>query len=214
MESYTTTYWTLRVEDDPMGTSKLEDISYKKSPYEEMHDELMRNSQTFSFTEKSLSKGEGRVRGFELISDEQVSENFEEFPVRKLPKRGTAKSAGYDFFAPYPIHIEVGGVVTIPTGIKAYMQDDEYLGILIRSSLGFKHNLRIVNQEGVIDSDYYDNEDNEGHIFIKIQNQGDEDVLIDRGEGVAQGIFKKYLLADGDSLDGKERTGGIGSTNE
>ena len=41
----------------------------------------------------------------------------------------------------------------------------EFLGIYIRSSLGFKYNIRMCNQVGIIDADYYNNKDNEGHIF-------------------------------------------------
>ena len=68
--------------------------------------------------------------------------------------------------------------------------------IIVRSSTGFKYNIRLVNQVGVIDSDYYNNEDNEGHIFIKIQNEGDKAVSFKAGDAVAQGVFVKYLATD------------------
>lgn len=153
-------------------------------------------------------------RGFKFISDEQAINDFDKNFLLELPRRGTSKSAGYDFFAPYDFIIRSGETINIPTGIKAYMKEDEYLGILIRSSLGFKYNIRIVNQQGVIDSDYFNNEDNEGHIFVKIKNEGNKPVEIKQGEGIAQGIFQKYLLADGDEFKGEKRKGGIGSTSK
>jgi len=162
------------------------------------------------------------TRGFELISKEQVMNDFELgedteehclSDILKLPQRATAKSAGYDFFSPFKFTLAPNQSIKIPTGIKAYMGDDEVLKVFPRSSLGFKYHLRISNTTGIIDSDYYNNDDNEGHIFIKIRNEGNKPIDIDKGEAFAQGIFEKYLIADGDSFEGNERKGGIGSTN-
>ena len=101
----------------------------------------------------------------------------------------------------------------IPTGLKAYMQPDEYLAIHIRSSLAVKQRLVLANSQGIIDADYYNNADNEGHILIALLNGGSQDVAVSAGMRIAQGIFCKYLLTDRDELTGKEeRTGGIGST--
>ena len=101
----------------------------------------------------------------------------------------------------------------VPTGVKAYMQDNEYLGIHIRSSMAIKRHLRLLNNEGIVDADYYNNPDNEGHIMLALANDSDETVVLKKGERVAQGIFYTYLLADGDSKSAKaERSGGFGST--
>ena len=98
--------------------------------------------------------------------------------------------------------------------VEQYEKDlNEYLAILVRSSMGFKYNIRLCNQVGVIDYDYYNNTDNEGHIFIKIQNEGNEPLNIDKGDRFAQGIFTKYLLTDDDIASG-DRTGGLGSTGK
>jgi dUTP pyrophosphatase len=95
------------------------------------------------------------------------------------------------------------------------MLPDEYLGILPRSGQGFKYSVRLCNTEGIIDADYYNNPKNEGLINIKLHNQGNDILLIPAGEAFCQGIFKKYLLADGDSLEvGADRVGGIGSTSK
>lgn len=101
----------------------------------------------------------------------------------------------------------------VPTGIKAYMQDDEYLKIYNRSSNPMKTGLVVSNGVGIIDSDYYNNEDNEGHIFVQFINLGREPHIIKKGDKIAQGIFAKVLVADEDNFDDTERKGGFGSTD-
>lgn len=152
-----------------------------------------------------MSGHEGKgSRGFEIIALYKAR-NI------KLPDRKTMRAAGYDLEAAEDTTIPAHGVAVVPTGLKAYMQDDEYLGIHIRSGLSFKNNLSLINDEGIIDADYYNNPDNEGHIQIGIINHGPQPFTITRGERVAQGIFKKYLKADGDNAGGS-RKGGMGST--
>ena len=129
-----------------------------------------------------------------------------------LPKRGTISSAGYDFYSVISVTLKPGERKVIPTGIKVLMNDNEFLGIFIRSSLGFKYNVRMCNQVGVIDSDYYNNVDNEGHIFIKLQNHGDNDYVVKTGDKICQGIFINYLVVDNEEKIERKRLSGIGST--
>lgn len=155
-----------------------------------------------------------RTRGFELISKEQTVKDFENIEVGeiKLPKRSTKESAGYDVFAPFDINLNPGDDIKIPTGVRAYMQQGEVLLAFPRSGLGFKYYTRLANTLGVIDSDYYYS-DNEGHIFIKLRNEGDKALFIKQGDAFAQFIFMPFLLADGDNFDeGETRNGGFGST--
>ena len=132
----------------------------------------------------------------------------------KLPKRATTGSAGYDFFSPIELNIKPNTTVKIPTGIRCKMKKNYVLQIYPRSGLGFKYRLQLDNTVGIIDSDYY-NSDNEGHIFIKITNDTHEGKTIElkQGDGFAQGIFNKYYLAKEDNVNTK-RNGGFGSTNE
>ncbi|GBE34484.1 deoxyuridine 5'-triphosphate nucleotidohydrolase [bacterium BMS3Bbin06] len=146
------------------------------------------------------------MRGFEVVSA------YREKGIN-IPERKTARSAGYDIESAEDVVIPADGCAKVPTGIKAFMQDDEYLGIHIRSGLAFRKCISLVNDEGVIDADYYNNPDNEGHIVVGLVNHSGEPVEIKKGERIAQGIFKKYLLADGDDAD-KERLGGFGSTGK
>ena len=62
--------------------------------------------------------------------------------------------------------------------------------------------------------DYYNNLDNEGHIFIKFYNPTDEDYIINIGDKIAQGIFTKYLIVDDEEEIMIERSGGLGSTGK
>lgn len=160
-------------------------------------------------------------RGFEKISQKQWDNDFSDilemhqvdYPKHQLPKRGSKNSAGYDFFSPINEIIPAHGTAKIPTGIKVYMQPDEVLMIYPRSSIGFKTNIRLSNTTGVIDSDYYNNPDNEGHMWIKFYNPTNEDYHIFIGDKIAQGIFTKFLVTDDDDTD-QERTGGLGSTGK
>lgn len=153
--------------------------------------------------------GMQKARGFEKVKWAETIKDFQ------MPQRGTAKSAGYDIFYNGTEKIDLWPLGTskpIPTGIKAYMRDDEVLTIHVRSSMGFKRNLQIANTTGIIDADYYNNPDNEGEIFIKLRNLDSKAVqTILPGERIAQGIFIKYLTTDDDNAT-ETRTGGIGST--
>ena len=152
-----------------------------------------------------------KIRGFEVClayADKEIN----------LPVRSTKNSAGYD--------IEAAEDVTIPsiwncaekkptlvkTGIKAYMAEDEVLYLYNRSSNPGKKGLVMANSVGVVDSDYYNNPDNEGHIMFAFYNFFAEDVVVKKGDRIGQGVFSKFLKTDDDNTSA-DRTGGFGSTN-
>ncbi len=147
-------------------------------------------------------------RGFEIAKgweDKKIN-----YPIRK-----TKHAAGYDFEAAEDVLIPALNKepILIPTGIKAYMEDDEVLYLYNRSSNPKKKGLVLANSVGVIDKDYYNNPDNDGHIMFAFYNVKENDILIKKGEAIGQGVFMKYLLADGDLATGI-RTGGFGSTDK
>ena len=150
------------------------------------------------------------ARGF------KVAKGFEDKGIN-LPVRKTKLSAGYDIEAAEDIVVPAfkpGTTPTlIPTGIKAYMEDDEVLYLYNRSSNPKKKGLVLANSVGVIDADYYENPDNDGHIMFAFFNFKDEDVEIKKGDAIGQGVFMKYLLTDDDAAEG-ERLGGFGSTSK
>jgi len=149
------------------------------------------------------------MRDFEKISFEQfckdVCNDKKLYDSYKLPIRDSKQTAGYDIYLLEDLELKPNATVKLPTGIKSYFQADEVLLIVVRSSMGFKYNIRLVNQVAVIDADYYNNKNNEGHIFVKIQNEGTETVKFKAGEAIAQGIFFKYLITDSDADLGIER---------
>ena len=142
-------------------------------------------------------------RGFE------VAAGFEDKQVQ-MPERGTFLSAGYDLRALDGVSIPPRKTAKVSTGLKAYMMGDEVLMIYPRSSMGIKKGVNLANGVAVIDSDYYGNRDNDGHIIICLYNMTDEEKGIEAGERIAQGVFTKYKTC-GD-LPERIRTGGTGST--
>ena len=167
-----------------------------------------------------------RIAKFQKVSWEQFLEgwkdafpNMEEEKIRKiydgirLPRRATAGSAGYDFFSPVDFELKPGETLKMPTGIRAWMEPDWVLKIYPRSGLGFKYRLQLNNTVGIIDSDYYNNPDNEGEICIALYNYGNSTCYITAGDKIAQGIFVPYLTVDNDTTSA-ERVGGVGSTGK
>ncbi len=150
---------------------------------------------------------------FKISQTEYVkSATIDNYDEIALPKRATAGSAGYDFFAPQEFNLTPGETVKIPTGIRVKIEEGWVLKVYPRSSLGFKYRLSLDNTVGIIDSDYYF-ADNEGHIFIKMTNCGDKPLTIEKGKAFAQGIFVEYgITVDDDATE--LRKGGFGSTDK
>lgn len=170
---------------------------------------------------------------FEKISEEAFKKDCEQFIGYYdeswydnicIPERSTNNSAGYDFRSPIPdfdsSHFPVKGdnTVMIPTGIKADIDDDKVLLLIPRSSLGIK-GVMLSNTVGVIDSDYYNNEKNEGDIIVainfykKVVNPS-INISIKQKDKIAQGIITKYFITENESKNETRtvRTGGFGST--
>lgn len=143
-------------------------------------------------------------RGFERVTG---------YKYVNLPKRKTKQSAGYDIESAIDAVITPGETKLIPTGIKAYMKPYEWLGIYIRSSLAIKYGIILANSVAVVDSDYYNNPDNEGHLMLPIRNVSGLPYTVKKGDRIAQGIFHRYYKVDGDKTDGS-RIGGFGSTGK
>lgn len=148
-----------------------------------------------------------KIRGFEVVSDWARKNEEVYMPVRK-----TKYSAGYDFLAPFDIKITPGTEYFFWSDIKAYMLGDEVLALYPRASTGIKKNIMLKNTVGIIDADYYKNKKNDGNIGFSLYNYGDTPAIFEAGQGVAQAIFQKYLIADNCNTD-EVRKGGIGSTN-
>lgn len=168
-----------------------------------------------------------RIAQFEKVSYQQFEKDWldtfshyslEEIKVIyeqiKLPLRATRGSAGYDFYAPLSFILQPNEEIKIPTGIRVRIDEGWVLQIFPRSGLGFKYRLQLNNTVGIIDSDYYDS-DNEGHMFIKLTNDSKtmKSVKIKKNEGFAQGIFIPFGITVTDDCD-EVRNGGFGSTSK
>lgn len=167
-----------------------------------------------------------KIAKFEKVSFDQFQKdwsanfNANETEMRtvydaiRLPRRSTAGSAGYDFYAPITFTLKPGEVLLIPTGIRVKMADGYVLMLFPRSGLGFKYRMQLNNTVGIIDADYYQ-ADNEGHIMCKITNDTHEEktLTLAAGKGMIQGIFVSFGITEDDEADGV-RTGGFGSTSK
>lgn len=176
---------------------------------------------------KKKDKGIPRVASFEKVSFEQFTKDYRDafpdaseqeikthFVQVKMPVRATEGSAGYDFYSTCDFKLQPGETIKILTGIRSRINPGWALLIYPRSGLGFKFRLQLNNTVGVIDSDYY-NAENEGHIQIKITNDSKEGKVLEVKEGTAfaQGIFTPFGITENDSAQ-SQRTGGFGSTDK
>ena len=155
-----------------------------------------------------------RIAQFFLVSESEYlkSASKESYKDIILPKRATSGSAGYDFFAPTDFSLAPKETIKIPTGIRVKIDEGWVLKLYPRSSLGFKYRLSLDNTVGIIDSDYF-NADNEGHIFIKMTNCGEVPLKVEKQQAFAQGIFVEYGITLDDQAS-STRTGGFGSTDK
>lgn len=163
-----------------------------------------------------------KVANFEKVSKEQFEKDWLDTfgctPHQSilediiLPRRATEGSAGHDFVSPIEFKLEPGEEIKIPTGIRCGMHIDWALFVLPRSGMGFKYRARLSNTLGLVDSDYYYS-DNEGHIFVKLTNEGNRTLTVKRGEKFCQGVFLQYGTADIGEITTK-RNGGMGSTGD
>ncbi len=163
-----------------------------------------------------------RVSRFSKVSRDRyiedwagIEENYKAayvYDTIRLPKRATSGSAGYDFFAPFGFTLNPGESIKIPSGIRAEISPGWVMMLFPRATLGFKYKLKLDNTIGVIDSDY-SHSFNEGHIFIKLSNCGEQTVRFMAGDPIVQGIFLPFgITMDDDAFI--QRNGGIGSTDE
>ena len=159
-----------------------------------------------------------------MVSPKEITKSFGEdcswsnpsfrsgFQVRFQPRRATKHSAAYDLYSPIEITLKPGEIAKIPTGFKIKMPHNEGFFIYIRSSFGAK-DINLPAGVNIIDSDYYNNPENEGNFFIVIKNNSKKNFKINEGDRIAQGVFQKYYKANNDHAK-EERTGGLGSSGK
>lgn len=158
------------------------------------------------------------MRKIEKISFEQFKKDVRDdrnlYDSIVIPTRSTKTSAGYDIRSIEEGIIRPHETKIFKTGLKVNMNPDEVFLVFLRSSMGYKYNISLINSVGVIDEDYYNNESNEGHFSVKLINNSEEEFKVNINDRIAQGIFVKYLTVDDEEEINNIRTGGIGSTNK
>ncbi len=158
------------------------------------------------------------MRKFEKISFEQFVKDVKDdrmlYDSMELPKRSTKTSAGYDIRSVEAGIVKPGEAKAFKTGLKVCMNPDEVLYLYSRSGHGYKYNVCLMNSVGVIDSDFYNNPDNEGHFQVKLLNLGENDFEVKVGDKIAQGVFMKYLTVDDEEEIKSKRKSGLGSTGK
>ncbi len=148
----------------------------------------------------------------EEMEEEQINAIYQMYDDIKLPERGTSGSAGYDFMIPFDIFLQPEEMAKIPTGIRCSIENGWMLQLVPRSSIGFKYHIMLANTIGIVDSDYY-NAKNEGHIWVKLVNHGEETFIAHAGDKICQGMFIPFGITYDDEVE-VERVGGIGSTGK
>ena len=145
--------------------------------------------------------------------DDSYGEGDKTFEGIPMPARSSVGSAGYDIHTPIAFTLKPGEDIKVPTGLKCRMEDGWFLMAVPRSGLGFKYYTRLANTVGIIDASYYNNESNEGHMWVKIRNEGDKDVVVDKYDRICQMIFVPFGITEDDDTSA-ERTGGFGSSGK
>lgn len=145
----------------------------------------------------------------ERFGDVELTEEM--YEQIQLPERSTIYSAGYDFKVPFDIEIPANTSILLPSGIKCKFEEiNHFLALYPRSSLGINYGFKLGNTTGIIDFDYYNNNNNEGHIFIDFSTN--KDLSLSQGDKLCQGIIQQYFIFGNELNPTKTRTGGIGST--
>ncbi|AUF82677.1 dUTP pyrophosphatase [Tetraselmis virus 1] len=126
----------------------------------------------------------------------------------KMPCRGDQGAAGFDVYSTEDAVIPKGGRNGVGTGLSMACPPNHYIRVAPRSGLAFKNGIDVL--AGVIDESY------RGEIKVILQNLGDNDFSVKKGDRIAQLIFEKIsipMLELVDSLSDTERgSGGFGST--
>lgn len=171
------------------------------------------------FEKVSYKQFEADVKDNEELYSHICNSNIdipEIYRTMQLPQRATPGSAGYDFFFPFNDYmLSDKETIVIPTGIKVDIKDEWFLGLFPKSSFGLRYRIKLDDTVSVIDGDYYNCINNEGHIIVKMTNLNSNKQVkkIHRGDGYCQGIFLEYGITGDDSPKERMRLGGFGSTN-
>ncbi|MFA4873570.1 MAG: dUTP diphosphatase [Patescibacteria group bacterium] len=139
-------------------------------------------------------------------------------PTLPMPAYQTSGSVAFDLYAREDAIIKSREIKLIPTNIIIEVPEGFMFLIASRSSLPLKKGLVLANSVGILDQDYCGPKD---EAMLQLLNITGHDVVIKRGERLAQGILVKIekaeLLESVSSVSEKSAgnsRGGFGSTGE
>lgn len=152
------------------------------------------------------------MRKFELVREDCIKYGVDPKTLKK-PYRATKHAVCYDCFSPIDVTIAPESTELIFINFKAYCNTDE--GFILSSTSGLgKKGIIMANGIGIIESDYADNETNDGNIGFLVHNLNKTPYEIKAGDKIGQIFFFKFLTVDDDVQSDVIRTGGFGSTNK
>lgn len=128
-----------------------------------------------------------------------------------LPKFETTGAVGFDFIAAKDTKVPPKEIVLISSNNIIEVPSGYMLVVAPRSSTPKKTGLAFPHSIGIIDQDYFGSDD---EIKIQVYNFTDKEVMIKKGDKIAQGVFVKIEIATWEEIDqlGKKSRGGFGST--
>lgn len=129
-----------------------------------------------------------------------------------LPTYQTGGSVGCDLFARKEVKIPPKSLGKIPANVIIETPPGFMFVVASRGSTPFKKGLLPPHGIGVGDQDFCGPED---EYQIPVYNFTDHEVVVERGERVAQGIFVPVEIVEWEEIDSMEHNktrGGFGST--
>jgi dUTP pyrophosphatase len=130
-----------------------------------------------------------------------------------LPRYETDGSVGFDILARVETKIAPKQVALIPGNIIVEVPEGYMLTVASRSSTPIKKGLLTPHGIGIIDRDYCGQQD---EIKIQVYNFSDGEVVIGRGDKIAQGLFVRVDTFAWEEVGEMKKVsrGGFGSTDK
>lgn len=122
-----------------------------------------------------------------------------------LPKYETSGAVGFDLLTRVETTVEPGKVALIPSNIIVKIPEGYMLALASRGGTPIKRGLSTPHGLGIIDTDYHGPED---ELRVQVYNFTDREIIVARGDRIAQGIFipvTKFDFEEVDTIDAPSR---------
>lgn len=148
------------------------------------------------------------------MSDQKIvnvlfKKNFED---AQLPKQAHPGDAGLDLYSYDDCYIWPKAIILFDCGFSMALPEGWEAQIRPRSGLASKKGITVINTPGTIDSGY------RGPVKVALVNLGQKNVLIEKGDRIAQMVISEIPFVDVEEVDelpdserGKDGFGSTGS---